>query len=72
MHVILTELQDEINKNGVKEQYQNGANQFGYKDTVEVKTYQTMVKNYTVVIKQLNEMIPTNKNNNNLENFKNF
>ena len=72
MHVILTELQDEINKNGVKELYQNGANQHGYKDSVEVKTYQTMIKNYAVVIKQLNEMIPNCKSNNNLEDFKNF
>lgn len=72
MHVTLTELQDQINKNGVKEEYMNGANQYGYKDSVEVKTYQTMIKNYAVVIKQLNEMLPKSNSGAGLEAFKEF
>lgn len=72
MHVTLTELQDTINKNGVKEEYQNGANQKGFKDSVEVKTYKDMIKNYTAVIKQLNDMIPTSKATSSLEAFKEF
>jgi len=58
MHVTLEELQDYINKHGVKEKYKNGANQSGYKDSVEAKTYANMIKNYTSIIKQLNEMLP--------------
>ena len=48
--------------NGIKEEYKNGANQFGYKDSVEVKTYNAMIKNYMAVIKQLNDLLP-NQNN---------
>lgn len=72
MHVLLQELQDTISKNGVKEKYTNGANQEGFKDSVEVKTYNTMVKNYTTVIKQLNEIEPANKSKTRLEEFKDF
>lgn len=61
MYVTLKELKDKINANGVKERYKNGSNQYGYKDSVEVKTYNTMIKNYTSVIKQLNDMIPEQK-----------
>ena len=43
---------------GIKEAYMNGANQFGYKESVESKTYNTMIKNYLSTIKQLNEMLP--------------
>lgn len=43
---------------GIKEVYMNGANQFGYKESVESKTYGTMIKNYSNIIKQLNDMLP--------------
>lgn len=43
---------------GIKETYMNGANQFGYKESIESKTYNTMIKNYMASIKQLNEMLP--------------
>ena len=36
--------------------------EFGYKDSVEVKTYNAMIKNYMAVIKQLNDLLP-NQNN---------
>lgn len=58
MHVILQELQEYINEHGVKEKYKNGANQSGYKDSVEAKMYTNMIKNYTTIIKQLNDMLP--------------
>lgn len=64
MYVTLRELKDKINANGIKERYKNGSNQYGYKDSVEVKTYNTMIKNYTSVIKQLNDMIPPQKGSN--------
>lgn len=50
-------LAEDIAKNGVKEKYMNGANQYGYKDRTEVKTYNTMFKNYQTSMKQLNDLI---------------
>lgn len=58
MYVTLKELTDTININGVKEQYKNGKNQYGYKDSTENKTYDKMIKNYNNTIKQLNDMLP--------------
>ena len=55
--ITLKNLADDIAKNGVKEKYYNGANQWGYKDRTEVKTYNNMFKNYQSAIKQLNEII---------------
>ena len=48
-------------KHGIKEFYMNGKGQFGYKESVESKTYNNMIKNYLSVIKQLNEMLPKGK-----------
>lgn len=56
-NVTLKNLADDIAKNGVKEKYCNGANQWGYKDRTEVKTYNNMFKNYQSAMKQLNELI---------------
>lgn len=58
MYVTLQELTETINTNGVKEQYKNGKNQYGYKDSTENKTYDKMIKNYNNTIKQLNDMLP--------------
>lgn len=55
--VTLKILSDDIAKNGVKEKYCNGANQWGYKDRTEVKTYNNMFKNYQSAMKQLNELL---------------
>ena len=55
--VTLKNLSNDIAKNGVKEKYKNGANQWGYKDRTEVKTYNNMFKNYQSAMKQLNELL---------------
>ena len=55
--VTLKELSDDISKNGVKEKYKNGANQWGFKDRAEVKTYNNMFKNYQSAMKQLNDLM---------------
>ena len=57
MSVTLDDLAEDIAINGVKEQYMNGANQYGYKDRTEVKTYNNMFKNYQTSLKQLNELV---------------
>jgi len=58
MKVELAHLKKYNIKYGIKEFYMNGKGQFGYKESVESKTYNTMMKNYMGVIKQLNDMLP--------------
>ena len=45
MSVQLDELKEHITIFGVKESYMNGSNQFGYKESVESKTYNKLIKN---------------------------
>ena len=70
MRVTLQDLEAYINKNGVKEEWSNGTNQYGVRECVEVKTYKDMIKNYTMVIKQLSDMINVKKEK--LDTFKEF
>lgn len=58
MGASLKELQEEIEENGYIEIYQNGANQRGKKKSSEVEVYNTMIKNYSSVIKQLIDLLP--------------
>jgi predicted transcriptional regulator len=58
MAVTLEDLQEEINRNGVTETYQNGANQSGVKKSSAVEVYNTMIKNHVQVMKQLTELMP--------------
>lgn len=61
MSIALDELKEDIKLYGVKETYVNGKDQFGFKESIESKTYNTMVKNYMNIIKQLNDMLPEEK-----------
>ena len=54
----LDELQEIIKEKGFTEEYQNGANQFGVKKCSEVEIYNTMIKNYSSIIKQLVDLLP--------------
>lgn len=54
----LVVLQENIKQNGCVEEYRNGATQFGYKKSVHVDVYNTMIKNYNTVIKQLLDLLP--------------
>lgn len=58
MAVSLDELRQQIDANGYEEVYTNGANQCGKKDSVAVKTYNTMIKNYNSTIKLLLDQLP--------------
>ena len=60
-NITLKNLADDIAKNGVKEKYYNGANQWGYKDRTEVKTYNLMFKNYQSAMKQFNDLLLANQ-----------
>lgn len=72
MKVELAHLKKYNIKNGIKEFYMNGKGQFGYKESVESKTYNTMIKNYIAVIKQLNEILPKDKSINADDDFEDF
>lgn len=54
-------MQEDIKENGIKEFYMNGKGQFGYKESVASKTYNVSIKNYMNIIKQLNDMLPEEK-----------
>ena len=41
-----------------RSKYQNGANQWGKKKSAEADVYNTMIKNYTAIIKTLTDMAP--------------
>ena len=72
MKVELAHLKKYNIENGIKEFYMNGKGQFGYKESVESKTYNTMIKNYIAVIKQLNEILPKGKTINTDDGFDGF
>ena len=58
MHVELEDLQKVIEEEGCVCEYKNGANQYGTKKSPEVDVYNTMIKNYTAIIKTLTEYVP--------------
>lgn len=72
MSITLEDLKKDIVKYGVKETYVNGKDQYGFKESVESKTYNTMIKNYMNIIKQLNDMAPEDKRINEDDEFKQF
>ena len=58
MTVTLEDLRKTISENGVVSEYQNGENQFGTKKSPEVEVYNTMIKNFTTIIKTPCDMLP--------------
>ena len=58
MIVELTKLENYISIYGVSETYQNGENQYGTKLSTETSAYNTMLKNYTTIIKLLCDLLP--------------
>lgn len=72
MSITLDELKNYIKIYGVKETYVNGKDQYGFKESIESKTYNIMVKNYMNIIKQLNDMLPEEKKINEDDEFERF
>lgn len=58
MSITIEYLESDINSNGYISHYQNGENQFGTKKSPEIEIYNTMIKNYAAVIKQLCDNLP--------------
>lgn len=53
MAVTLRGLKDQMNKDGLVCEYQNGEHQFGVKKSPEVEIYNTMIKNYIAAMKPI-------------------
>lgn len=54
-------LRNYISENGWSESYQNGANQFGKKTSVEADMYIKVQKSYASIIRQLTDFLPDQK-----------
>lgn len=54
----LEELEKVIEKQGVIEKYQNGENQWGYKPSAAVKTYNDLVKSFVTETKFVESYLP--------------
>lgn len=58
MRVTLAEMQEIINRDGVIDHYTNGQHQGGAKASAAVQGYNSLVKNYTAIIKTLMSLVP--------------
>ncbi|MCM1057901.1 MAG: hypothetical protein NC517_09875 [Firmicutes bacterium] len=56
--VTLEETREIIRRDGVIEEYQNGANQKGIKKSSAVEVYDKLVNTYSRIVKQLCELLP--------------
>lgn len=56
--VSLDELQEVINCEGYTQEYKNGANQYGIKQSAEAELHIQMTRNQTTIIKQLADLCP--------------
>ncbi len=58
MRIALEDLQEEISKEGPVEQYKNGNQQYGMKQSAALQAFNSTIKNYAVVIKTLTGFLP--------------
>jgi hypothetical protein len=58
MGIMLKHLSEAISNDGIAEKYENGGNINGRKLTPEAQQYNSMIKNYTAAMKQLNALLP--------------
>ncbi len=72
MEAHISKLEEELRKNGFTETYQNGEHQFGTKESTASRSYSTMVKNYTGVIRTLLSCLPEEKQKPAEDNFGDF
>lgn len=58
MHVVMDDLKETIQKEGIQEKYQNGEFQHGYKQSVALKSYNDLAKTYKTIIDRLLKITP--------------
>lgn len=61
MRVTLDDLQEIIAEQGPVEEYKNGENQFGMKQSAALQSYNALIKNYGATVKTLFGLLPTEK-----------
>lgn len=59
--VCLEDLEEIINQEGYQDEYQNGENQKGTKQSEAVKTHIAFTRNLTGIVKALNDLVPQEK-----------
>ena len=59
--VTLEELEEEINKNGFLDAYQNGEAQNGVKQSAALQAWNSMYKNYQATLKELSAQLPEHR-----------
>ena len=59
--VVSEYLEEYILEYGVKEQYINGKDQTGYKDSIEFKSYNIITKNYLSIMRIMNTLLSNTK-----------
>ena len=72
MGLQLKKLANDIEINGVIEEYRNGEFQYGRKKSTSADVYGTMIKSYMTAQKQLNDLIPKNENKEDDDGFNDF
>lgn len=58
MKITLEDLRELIQRDGVVDYYQNGANQSGLKQSAALQSYNALIKNYAAIIKSLCDYLP--------------
>ena len=58
MKITLEDLQEDINSEGTTDEYRNGANQYGQKASASLQAYNSVLKNFTTVMKTLFQTLP--------------
>ena len=56
--VSLQELEEQLNRDGWVEEYQNGRNQSGLKKSAAAEVHISLTKNLSTIMKQLMELVP--------------
>lgn len=59
--VTLEDLEEEVNRNGFLEAYQNGDKQTGIKQSAALQAWNTMYKNYQATLKELSTQLPEHR-----------
>lgn len=69
MKVTLEEMQKSIAESGVVDEYQNGENQKGLKQSAAIQAYNSLIKNYASVTKMLFALLPKSVSESRLQAF---
>lgn len=68
----LAQIKVEIDRVGFVEEYQNGENQYGTKESTASKAYNTLLKNYNSYIRTLIQALPETKDKETDDGFEEF